>query len=115
MIDNDQLEDFIEGWHWDENSHKFAKEMGQFIFEFLDHLKTKGISEKTIRKHENNCWLIAKFEADYGYQDEFSPEIFITDPHYLTEFKRKVSNSKYSIDSYKSTWRKLAKYATSVM
>ena len=35
MIDTDQLEDFIEGWHWDENSHKFAKEMGQFIFEFL--------------------------------------------------------------------------------
>ena len=51
-------------------------------------------------------------KSGYGYYDEFSPEVFIGEPDYLYEFKRKVSRSQNAIESYKTTWRKLAKYAS---
>ena len=33
-----ELEDFIQDWHWDEKSHKFAQELGTYLFQFIDHL-----------------------------------------------------------------------------
>jgi hypothetical protein len=51
--------------------------------------------------------LLDPEECDYGYHDTFSPEIFIGEPSFLIEFKRKVSDSEYAVDSYKATWRKL--------
>jgi hypothetical protein len=35
-------------------------------------------------------------------------------PSFLVEFKRKVSDSRYAVDSYKATWRKLARYVRSL-
>ena len=109
-----ELEEYIEDWYWDEPSHEFARQVGAFLFQFMDYLETTALSERTIRKHESNCWLIGKLECDYGYHDTFSPEIFLGEPSYLIEFKRKVSDSKYAIDSYKATWRKLARYVRSL-
>lgn len=109
-----ELERYIEDWYWDERSHEFARQVGAFLFQFMDHLETTGLSERVIRKHNSNCWLIGKLECDYGYHDTFSPEIFIGEPSFLIEFKRKVSDSKYAVDSYKATWRKLARYVRSL-
>lgn len=107
------LEDFIQDWHWDEKSRKFAINMALFMFGFFEYLRTQNLSESTRRKHESNCQLIGKFIADYGDYDEFSPEILTGEPEYINVFKRKVWDSKYMVESYKTTWRKLAKYSKS--
>ncbi len=106
-----ELEEYIEDWYCDEKSHEFARQMAVFLFDFFDYLRGKNLSRSTLRKHEGNSELIAGFTAGYGYYDEFSPEVFTGEPDYLYEFKRKVSKSKNAIESYKTTWRKLAKYA----
>ncbi|MFQ5343909.1 MAG: hypothetical protein ACE5F6_20385 [Anaerolineae bacterium] len=111
---NEELEDFIADWYWDEASHEFARQLGAFLFDFLDELATTGLSDRTWQKHVDNCWLIGRFVCGYGYYDEFSPEIFAGEPSYLYEFRRKVSDSKYAVASYKATWRKLVRYARSL-
>lgn len=109
----EDLEYFIQDWHWDKRSHEFARKMAIFMFGFFEYLKSEKLSEATRRKHESNCQLIGKFIADYGYHDEFRPEILTGQPDYINEFKRKVWNTPYMVQSYKTTWRKLAKYAIS--
>jgi hypothetical protein len=110
-----ESEEYIEGWHWDEPSHTFARQAGGFLFRFLDHLATKRLSEPTLRKHRNNCWAIGLLECQYGHHDTFSPEIFTGEPSFLYEFKRKFSYSKYAVASYQATCRKLDRYARSVL
>jgi len=109
----EHLEDYIQDWHWDEKSRKFARNMALFIFEFFGYLKSQQLSESTRRKHESNCQLIGKFVADYGYYDKFSGEILTGKPEYVNIFRRKVADSKYMVESYMTTWRKLAAYAKS--
>jgi len=58
--------------------------------------------------------LIGKFVCSYGYYDKFSPEIFAGEPSYLYEFRRRVSDSRYAVASYKATWRKLVRYVRSL-
>lgn len=110
--ENQELEDFIQDWHWDEKSHKFAQNFGLYLFQFISHLHQQGLSEKTVRKHRNNCWCIGILECQYGYKDEFSPSAVFSSPKawYEYEFKRKVSDSKSAINSYRATWRKLYQY-----
>ena len=105
-----ELEDFVEDWHWDDASHEFARQVGQFLFVFLDDMDTESLSDRTYNKHVDNCWLIGKFTCDYGYHETFSPEIFRGEPSYLYEFKRKVSDAPSALKSYETTWRKLARY-----
>lgn len=105
-----RVEKYIKDWNWDEASHEFALQMGAFLLQFLDHLRSSGLSQETLRKHESNCWLIGSFKCDYGYHDAFTPAIFLDGPGFIYEFKRKVSDSQYAIASYESTWRKIEKY-----
>ena len=109
-----ELEEYIEDWHWDEPSHEIARQMGAFLFEFMETLETTGLSERTMRKHESNCWHIGYLACTYGYHDAFSPEVFLGEPAFLPEFKRKVSDSTYAVASYKATWRKLARHVRSL-
>lgn len=105
-------EAYIKDWNWDAESYDFALQMGVFLLEFIDHLHASDLSQATIRQHEKNAYLIGAFECDYGYHNTFTPAIFITRyPAFLPEYKRKVSDSKYAIASYESTWRKIEKYA----
>ena len=113
MKSKEEFEYFIEDWHWYDKSHEFARKMALFMFGFFKYLRDQNLSEATLRKHESNCSLIGKFVADYGYYDDFTPEIFTDEPDYINEFRRKVWNSKYMVESYKATWRKLAKYSRS--
>ncbi|MBN1888262.1 MAG: hypothetical protein JW850_09735 [Thermoflexales bacterium] len=109
-----ELEEFIGDWYYDDKSHEFARQLGAFLFEFIDYLETTGLSRGTLRQHVRNCWSIGKLECDYGSRDTFSPTIFVGGPLYLYEFKRKMSDSKYAVNSYKSTWRKLGRYVRSM-
>lgn len=110
--ENQRLERFIQDWHWDEQSHQFARDIGSYLFQFIDHLYEEGLSEKTIRRHRGNCWCIGILECQYGYRDEFSPGAVFGGPRALheIEFKRKVSESNYAINSYRATWRKVYRY-----
>lgn len=112
--DEQELEEYIQDWHWDEASHEFARQMGAFLFQFLDHLEASGLSRKTMRKHESNCWCIGWLECSYGYHKTFTPAIFLGGPSFLSEFKRKVSDSRYVVNSYQATWRKLERYVRSL-
>lgn len=108
--DTKELEKYIQDWYGDEASHEIARQMGAFLFQFLDHLDDSNLSKETIRKHESNCWCIGWLECGYGYHDSFSPAIFLGGPSYEYEFERKVSDSKYALNSYRATWRKLERY-----
>ena len=108
--DNLQVEEYIKGWNWDAASHEFALQMGAFLLGFINSLQASNLSPDTIRKHQSNCWLIGSFESDYGYHDAFTPTIFLDGPGFIYEFKHKVSDSRYAIASYESTWRKIEKY-----
>lgn len=109
-----ELEKFIEDWHWDEPSHQFARQAGQFLLQFIDHLATTGLSEQTFRKHASNAELIGYLTCQYGYHKVFSPGVFVNASYHLIEFRRKVSDSKYAVDSYTTTWRKLDRYVRSL-
>jgi hypothetical protein len=108
-VDKD-LERYIEDWYWDEASHTFARQVGDFLLGFMGELRVSGLSKRTVRRHIRNCWLIGKFVCDYGYYEHFSPDIFLGEPRYLAEFKRKVSDSPWAIKSYMATWRKISHY-----
>ena len=108
--DDDSLEDFIHDWYWNKPSHRFARQIGKFLLDFIEHIKNSGVSTETVNKHANNCWHIGKFECDYGSHKKFSPDILIGGEFHMYEFKRKVSDSKYSVNSYLATCRKLSKY-----
>jgi hypothetical protein len=106
-----RVERYIKDWNWDAASYEFALQMGIFLLQFIDDLRSSDLLQETIRKHESNCWLIGAFECDYGYHDTFTPVIFLgCGTAFLYEFKRKMRASKYAIASYKSTWRKIEKY-----
>lgn len=109
-LDDVELEEMIADWHWDDASHAFARQVGTLLLEFLSYLEWTGLSEQTLRKHDQNCWLIGKFTLDYGSDRPFKPAIFLGEPGYLAEFKRKVTSSPSALNSYKATWRKLARY-----
>jgi len=111
---DDELEEYIQDWHYDDASHEFARQVGMFLFQFFDHLEATGLSRAVMRKHESNCWCIGWLECDYGYHDTFTPSIFLGGPSFDYEFKRKVSDSKYAYASYQATWRKLEKYIASL-
>jgi len=110
--EEEDLEYLIEDWYWDKKSYKFARSMGIFMLGFFVYLRRLKLSESTIRKHESNCELIGKLISDYGFHKTFTPDIFSGEPDHLIEFKRKISNTKYMVESYKATWRKLAKYSS---
>ena len=112
--DPTNVEQFIKQWSYDERSHEMARQMGRFLLQFLDYLVTTGLSEATLRRHRDNCWAIGKLECDYGYHDTFSPAIFLGEPAYLYDFKRKFAASKYAVTSYQATWRKLVKFVRSL-
>lgn len=113
-FDQLKLENFIQDWYYDETSHEFARQVGTFLFKFLDDLEASGLTRRTLLKHKENCWCIGKLECDYGYRNTFAPDIFLTGPAYLYEFKRKMSDSKYAVASYQATWRKLERYVRSL-
>lgn len=107
------IKDYVDGWYWDDDSKKYAYEMGKFLFSFIDYLEDQKLSERTKRNHHDNIALIGMFEAGYGYNEKFCPENLEGGPNYLYEFERKVNDSRNAIQSYKSTWRKLDKYIKS--
>lgn len=109
-LDDVELEEMIAGWYWDDASHAYARQVGTLLLEFLSYLEWTGLSEQTLRKHDQNCWLIGKFTLDYGGYETFTPAIFLGEPGHLAEFKHKVSSSPNAINAYKATWRKLGRY-----
>ncbi len=110
--ENEELEAFIEDWHCDKQSHRFAQDLGRYLFQFIDHLYEQGLTEKTLRKHIDNCWAIGILESGYGYRHVFSPGEIFASPiaDYKYEYGRKFSDSNYALRSYEATWKKLYKY-----
>mgnify|MGYP006288419583 FL=1 len=107
----EEIERYIQDWYWSDQSHKFAYDFGEYLFGFMDYLEESGLSERTIKKHRGNCWCIGILICQYGYHGEFSPQILAYPPYQDIEFRRKFSDSKYQVQSYNSTCKKLEKYA----
>lgn len=105
-----RLEAFIQDWHWDQASHAFARRAGAFLLQFIAHLERAGLAEQTLRKQISDCELIGYLTCQYGGYKKFSPSIYARGPAYVAEFRRKVSDSDYSVASYERTWRKLVRY-----
>jgi len=109
------VERFIQDWYWDEPSHKYARQVGAFLLAFITHLAEAGLSEQTVRKHFRNCLSIGRLACRYGRRKEFSPAIFLGEPSFVKEFKRHVSSSESAIASYEVTWRRLGRYACTLV
>ena len=43
----EKIEEYVDDWHWDEDSEKYAFEMGKFLFSFMDYLDDQKLSERT--------------------------------------------------------------------
>ena len=109
------LENYIRDWYHDEPSHEFARQMAKFLFQFFEYLGSTGLSSASMHKHASNCWIIGYLECNRASHNEsFTPEILLDGPAYLSEFKRKVSDSEYTFVSYLATWHKLKKYIASL-
>ena len=109
-----RLEAFIQDWHWNADSHEFARQAGLFLFQFVAHLKQSGLAEQTLRKQISDCEMIGYLTCQYGHYKQFSPAVFANGPAYVAEFRRKVSESEYMVASYARTWRKLKRYVRSL-
>ena len=111
----DEIEEYIIDWHWhwDKKSKKYAFNLGKFLFAFIDYINDSNLSERVKRMHKSNVYLIGMLEAGYGNGDVFNYENLTDGPFYIYEFKRKVSDSKYAVQSYKSTWKKLDRFIKS--
>ena len=109
-MDERYLEKYIEDWYWDEKSHKIAVEIGKYMLGFVEYLKNLPISDQVKNRHIRKAWFLGYIECVYGYHDKFSPEIFLFSGLNTVEFRHKVGKSKYMLESYKATWRKLKKY-----
>lgn len=48
-----EIEEYVDDWHWDEDSKKYAFEMGKFLFAFIDYLDDQDLSERTKRNHRD--------------------------------------------------------------
>ncbi|MFK7978854.1 MAG: hypothetical protein AB8G86_02630 [Saprospiraceae bacterium] len=105
-----EIENYIDDWYWNVDSHKHALDLGIFLFSFMYYLDDQDMSTRTREKHEGNIWLIGKFECDYGYRDTFDFKNLARGISYDIEFKRKVSSSKSAVQSYGATWNKLNRY-----
>ena len=111
--DEDQvLERYIRDWYWDEKSHQFARALGRYLFQFMEHLAQQGLTQRTLRKHHDNCWCIGSLECQYGDRGEFSPGKVFAYPeaNYEILFMHKISDAESAVASYCTTWRKLYKY-----
>jgi hypothetical protein len=108
-----EIEEYVLDWHWDEESKEYAFEMGKFLFSFMDYLEDQNLASKTKKNHKDNVYLIGMFELSDGCNGEFDVEDLEDGPYSTYDFERKVSDSKYAIKSYESTWRKLDKYIKS--
>ena len=113
MTSRKNVDDFIKGWNWDEESHEYARQLGTFLLQFLDSLEATGLSAQTLKKHRDNCWCIGLLHCSYWFRGVFSPSMFLYAPSYVDEFKRKMSDSGYAVASYQATWRKLGRYVRS--
>ncbi len=111
-----ELENFIYEWREDEQSYQFAKALGKYLFEFMNHLRKQNMSERTLRKHIDNCWAIGYLECAYGYHDDFAPgKVFdCEEPSLDYEFRRKFRDSDYAVKSFRATWRKIHSYTESL-
>jgi hypothetical protein len=113
MTTTQQIEQYISDLHYNEQTKIFAFEVGKFLFAFIGYINSTDFAEKTKREHIRNVKLIGHFECGYGYTEEFEPSIFEYGPHYVYEYERKVSSSKFAMQSYAGTWRKLDKFIKS--
>ena len=111
---NPQIEKCIDDWYWDEESKIFAMELGKFLSAFCDYLETMDLSTRNLSNHQGNVYLIGMFSANYGYYDEFDPEMFESgEANFEYEFKRKVTDSPTAMSSYRSTWKRISKFMES--
>lgn len=108
--DDEELEEMIAEWHHDEPSHAFARQVGALLLDFMDYLQTLGLPESTLRRHEENAWLIGKFTCDAHRGETYTPALFAGPPAYLAEFRRMVGGSTAAFDAYQATWRRLARF-----
>jgi hypothetical protein len=53
LLEESQVESFIKDWNWDETSHEFARQMGAFLLQYMDHLSSSGLSQEMLRKHRS--------------------------------------------------------------
>lgn len=108
--DDEELEEMIAQWHWDEPSHAFARQVGALLLDFMNYLATQRLSESALRRYEKNAWLIGKFTCDAHRAELYTPALFAGPPAYLAEFRHEVGDSAVALNAYQATWRRLARF-----
>lgn len=57
LKEDQELEDFIEEWYYGDEIHEFAKALGRYLLQFIDHLSEQDTSVQTRRKHMDNSFV----------------------------------------------------------
>ena len=111
---NTQIEEFIDDWHWDEESKVFAMELGKFLSAFCDYLETMDLSVRNLKNQKENVYFIGMFTCGYGHYDEFDTEMFESgEASFEYEFGYKITDSPTALSSYRSTWKRISKFMKS--
>ena len=95
--EDNELEEFIGDWYWNDRSHRYARDLAKYLFGFIDGLYDLGLNRKTVLKHVDNCWAIGYLECTYGRagRSNFDPAraFYSEEAGYEYEFRRKFSDS----------------------
>ena len=105
------LETLIRDWHWDETSYQFAREVGVFLLQFINHFNAAGTSPSEIQQHLANVWLIGALLCWNDHPEPFSPAAFLNESFFIDEFRFRLHDFPDKIASYEKTWRELKRYA----
>ena len=105
-----QLEEYIDDWHCDMESYESAVIIGKFLFAFMNYLDDENLSERTLRRYQENVHLIGMFETENACNGCFYPEDLEIVDTYEFEYKETIAYTKTDIDYYRQTWNKLKKY-----
>ncbi|MDX9719673.1 MAG: hypothetical protein RBU37_02930 [Myxococcota bacterium] len=109
---NDAVENLIEDWYFDEKTYRYAKALGSVVQRFVASLE-KQFSESTVHKHLDNCKHLGFLECRNTSRVRFSAQRFFLSEEAPHEdlFIEKVSRSRYALDAYKATWKRLRQFA----
>jgi len=109
-MSDQEIEEMITDWYWDEESHAFAHQIGALLLDFLNYVEATRVTKQSLRKYETGCWLIGKLTCKCRGDKPFTPDMFLGGPHYLDELRQEVGNSSSIVSAYQTTWRKLERF-----
>ena len=68
---DDKINEWPQSWQGDKNDIPYGQEIIKYMIPFIEEMKKKGLSIKTINKHIDNLWMLGgKIIEELNYYKE---------------------------------------------